>query len=103
MSADITNLLMQIHHYDRGIFLWLYDREFDREILNELPEGLREKLTRLFKPVVFADMVRDLEIDSLVDLAEDFGDKKQEAILEVLEAYDRGALESSRNYLEYFA
>ena len=39
-------------------------------------------------------MVRDLEIDGAVDLAEDFGDKKQEASLEDLEAYDRVALES---------
>ena len=98
--ADLTDLLEQINPFDRSRLIRLYDREFVGEIRTELHDGLREEIIDLLKPDVFADAVRKLETDDVVDLVEDLDNNQQEAVLEVLADTDRVAVESSLNYPE---
>ena len=101
--AHIADLLEQIKSFDRSRLIQLYDREFDGENLTELQEGLREEIIGLLKPKVFADLVRNLETDDVVDLVENLDDNQQEVILAVLGDADRIAVESSLNYSAHSA
>jgi len=51
-------------------------------------------------PEVLAEAVRELETDDVVDLIEDLEEPQQEAILDVLDAGDRVAVEQSLTYPE---
>jgi magnesium transporter len=102
-AADIADLLEQINAYDRRRLIELYGQEFDGEILSELDESIREEVIGLLTPEVLADAVRELDSDDVVDLVEDLEDEQQEAILDILEAGDRLAVQQSLTYPEYSA
>lgn len=99
-AADIADLLEQITPGDRAGLIWLYDREFDGDILSELDESLREEVIGVLRPDVLAEAVRELESDDVVDLVEDLDEPYQEAILEHLEDADRVAVEKALAYPE---
>ncbi len=99
-AADIADLLEQIDPEDRAELVRLFGRQFDGEILSELDEGLREEVISALAPDVLAEAVRELETDDVVDLIEDLEEPQQEAILDVLDAGDRVAVEQSLTYPE---
>ncbi|MGR3462838.1 MAG: magnesium transporter [Roseovarius sp.] len=102
-AADIADLLEQISGGDRRRLIALYGQEFDGDILSELDESIREEVIGLLHPEVLAEAVRELESDDVVDLVEDLEDDQQEAILDILEASDRLAVQQSLTYPEYSA
>jgi len=102
-AADIADLLEQLGSGDRRRLIALYGQEFDGDILSELDESIREEVIGLLQPDVLADAVRELESDDVVDLVEDLEDDQQEAILGILEAPDRLAVQQSLTYPEYSA
>ncbi|EKE43938.1 magnesium transporter [Oceaniovalibus guishaninsula JLT2003] len=91
--ADIADLLEQLDQGPRHRLIALYGREFDGEILSELDDSIREDVIGALAPDVLTDAVRELESDDVVDLLEYLDEPTQEAILEVLEASDRVAVE----------
>ena len=101
--ADIADLLEQISSTDRQRLIALYGQEFDGDILSELDESIREEVIGLLSPEVLAEAVRELESDDVVDLVEDLEDDQQEAILGILEAADRLAVQQSLTYPDYSA
>jgi magnesium transporter len=102
-AADIADLLEQISGSDRKRLIALYGQEFDGDILSELDESIREEVIGLLQPEVLAEAVRELDSDDVVDLVEDLEDEQQEAILDILEAADRLAVQQSLTYPEYSA
>ncbi|WP_226781781.1 magnesium transporter [Oceaniglobus trochenteri] len=102
-AADIADLLEQIDSGDRQRLIVLYGKEFDGEILSELDEGIREEVIAALSPQVLSDAVREMESDDVVDLLEDLEKPQQDAILEVLEAADRLAVERALSFPEYSA
>lgn len=98
--ADIADLLEQVDQPTRRALVALSGREFDGEILTELDEGLRQEVVGALPPEVFADAVRDLETDDVVDLIEDLGAPQQAAALGALGDADRVAVEQSLTYPE---
>ncbi|WP_099826713.1 magnesium transporter [Oceaniglobus indicus] len=101
--ADIADLLEQIDGTDRRDLIVLYGKEFDGEILSELDESIREDVIAALSPQVLSDAVREMESDDVVDLLEDLEKPQQDAILEVLEAADRLAVERALSFPEYSA
>jgi len=102
-AADIADLLEQIGSGDRRRLIALYGQEFDGDILSELDESIREEVIGLLQPQVLAEAVRELESDDVVDLVEDLQDDQQEAILGILTAPERLAVQQSLTYPEYSA
>ncbi|MGR3757721.1 MAG: magnesium transporter [Tranquillimonas sp.] len=102
-AADIADLLEQIETDQRHRLVRLYGREFDGEILSELGEGVREDVIAALSPDVLSEAVRELESDDVVDLLEDLEEPTQEAILSILEASDRVAVEQALKLPEYSA
>jgi magnesium transporter len=102
-AADIADLLEQISGSDRKRLIALYGQEFDGDILSELDESIREEVIGLLQPEVLAEAVRELDSDDVVDLVEDLEDEQQEAILDILEAADRLAVQQSLTYPDYSA
>ncbi len=102
-AADIADLLEQISGGARRRLIALYGPEFDGDILSELDESIREEVIGLLHPEVLAEAVRELDSDDVVDLVEDLEDAQQEAILDILEAADRLAVQQSLTYPEYSA
>jgi len=98
--ADIADLLEQVEDETRTALVRLYGHEFDGDILSELDEGIREEVIAALAPEVLAEAVRELETDDVVDLIEDLEEPQQEAILDVLDAGDRVAVEQSLTYPE---
>ncbi|MET4103108.1 magnesium transporter [Roseovarius sp. MBR-78] len=102
-AADIADLLEQISSGARRRLIALYGPEFDGDILSELDESIREEVIGLLQPDVLAEAVRELDSDDVVDLVEDLEDAQQEAILDILEAADRLAVQQSLTYPDYSA
>ena len=102
-AADVADLLEQISSGDRRRLIALYGQEFDGDILSELDESIREEVIGLLNPEVLAEAVRELDSDDVVDLVEDLEDDQQEAILDILGASDRLAVQQSLSYPEYSA
>ena len=98
--ADIADLLEQISAPERRDLIWLYDREFDGEILSELDESIRDEVVAILRPEVLAYAVRELESDDVVDLIEDLTLFQQDVILDALDDSDRVAVEQSLTYPE---
>jgi len=101
--ADIADLLEQVDSADRRALVTLYGKEFDGEILSELDEAIREDVISALSPQVLSDAVREMESDDVVDLLEDLEKPQQDAILQVLEAADRLAVERALAFPEYSA
>jgi len=102
-AADIADLLEQVDTADRRALITLYGKEFDGEILSELDEAIREDVVKALSPQVLSDAVREMDSDDVVDLLEDLEKPQQDAILRVLEAADRVAVERGLSYPEYSA
>ncbi|MEM9426687.1 MAG: CBS domain-containing protein, partial [Pseudomonadota bacterium] len=101
--ADIADLLEQLEGGERREILLLAGDLIDGEVLSELEEDLRESVIDFLPQEQLAEAVRDLESDDVVDLLEDLNEPQQEALLDVLEAGDRVAVEQALSYPEYSA
>ncbi len=99
-AADIAHLIEQIDARDRRDLLGVWKGGMDGDILSELDENLREEVIESLEPAEFADAVRDLETDDVVDLVEYLDDAQQEAALGALDAGDRAAVETALSYPE---
>ncbi len=98
--ADIADLLEQLSPVDHREFVRLYGDELDGDILSELEEGLREDIISYMAPEVFAEAVRELETDDVVDLIEDLDEPQAEAALDALDDDERVVVEQSLSYPE---
>ena len=101
--ADIADLLEQLEGGERREILLLAGDLIDGEVLSELEEDMRESVIDFLPQEQLAEAVRDLESDDVVDLLEDLNEPQQEALLDVLEAGDRVAVEQALAYPEYSA
>jgi len=101
--ADIADLLEQLDRGPRRELLMLAGDLVDGEVLSELEEDLRESVIDFLPQEQLAEAVRELESDDVVDLLEDLDEPQQEALLDVLEAGDRVAVERALSYPEYSA
>lgn len=101
--ADIADLLEQLDNGQRRELLMLAGDLVDGEVLSELEEDLRESVIDFLPQEQLAEAVRELESDDVVDLLEDLDEPQQEALLDVLEAGDRVAVERALSYPEYSA
>ena len=98
--ADIAHLIEQISVKDRRDLLDVWKGGMDGDILSELDEGLRDEVIASLDAAQFAEAVRDLETDDVVDLVEYLDDVQQEAALGALDAGDRVAVEQALSYPE---
>ncbi len=98
--ADIADLIEQLATEDRYLFVQLYGRSLDGDILSELAEGLREDVVDAMSPEFLAEAVRDLETDDVVDLIEDLDQPQTEAVLGALDEDDRVVVQQSLSYPE---
>jgi len=98
--ADIAHLIEQISVKDRRELLDVWKGGMDGDILSELDEGLRDEVIASLDAAQFAEAVRDLETDDVVDLVEYLDDVQQEAALGALDAGDRVAVEQALSYPE---
>ncbi len=93
--ADIADLLEQLDDGRRRGLLLLAGRLIDGEVLSEIDESVRESVIDFLPDKQLAEAVRELETDDVVDILEDLGEPRQEAILEALDTGDRIAVERS--------
>ncbi|MDO7608901.1 MAG: magnesium transporter [Loktanella sp.] len=98
--ADIAHLIEQISVKDRRDLLDVWKGGMDGDILSELDEGLRDEVIASLDAAQFAEAVRDLETDDVVDLVEYLDDVQQEVALGALDAGDRVAVEQALSYPE---
>jgi len=98
--ADIAHLIEQIGTKDRRALLDVWKGGMDGDILSELDEGLRDEVIASLNAAEFAEAVRDLETDDVVDLVEYLDGEQQEAALGALDASDRVAVEQALSYPE---
>ncbi|MDG1377242.1 MAG: magnesium transporter [Yoonia sp.] len=98
--ADIAHLIEQIGAKDRRDLLEVWKGGMDGDILSELDEGLRDEVIASLNAAEFAEAVRDLETDDVVDLVEYLDGEQQEAALGALDASDRVAVEQALSYPE---
>ncbi len=98
--ADIAHLIEQIGAKDRRALLDVWKGGMDGDILSELDEGLRDEVIASLNAAEFAEAVRDLETDDVVDLVEYLDGEQQEAALGALDASDRVAVEQALSYPE---
>lgn len=98
--ADIAHLIEQISVKDRRGLLDVWKGGMDGDILSELDEGLRDEVIASLNAAEFAEAVRDLETDDVVDLVEYLDNEQQEAALGALDAGDRVAVEQALSYPE---
>ena len=98
--ADIADLIEQLSTEDRHLFVQLYGRSLDGDILSELAEGLREDVVDAMAPEVLAEAVRELETDDVVDLIEDLDQPQTDAVLDALDEDDRVVVQQSLSYPE---
>ena len=99
-AADIAHLIELIDARDRRDLLAVWKGGMDGDILSELNESLREQIIESLAPAEFAEAVRELETDDVVDLVEYLDDAQQEAALDALDAGDRVAVEQALSYPE---
>tara|TARA_R110002051_G_scaffold104963_1_gene177837 strand:- start:54525 stop:55898 length:1374 start_codon:yes stop_codon:yes gene_type:complete len=99
-AADIAHLIELIDARDRRDLLEVWKGGMDGDILSELNENLREQIIESLAPAEFAEAVRELETDDVVDLVEYLDDAQQEAALDALDAGDRVAVEQALSYPE---
>ncbi len=98
--ADIAHLIEQIDAGSRRDLMAVWKGGMDGEILSELDEGLREEIIDNLEPSELAEVVRDLESNDVVDLVEYLDEEQQDAVLDMLEATDRLAVEQALAYPE---
>ncbi|WP_458791252.1 magnesium transporter [Yoonia sp. MH D7] len=99
-AADIAHLIELIDTRDRRALLAVWKGGMDGDILSELTESLREEVIESLDAGEFAEAVRELETDDVVDLVEYLDDAQQEAALGALDAGDRVAVEQALSYPE---
>lgn len=98
--ADVAHLIEQIDGRKRRDLLEVWKGGMDGDVLSELDENLREEVIDSLAPDEFADAVRELETDDVVDLVEYLDEQQQEAALDALNAGDRVAVEQALSYPE---
>lgn len=102
-GADIADIIEGLKTADRRVFLGLYSREIDGEILSEIDEAIREEVIGQLPRQVLAEAVREMDSDDVVDLVEDLDAPEREEILSALDVPDRVAVEQALTYPEYSA
>ena len=98
--ADIAHLIELIDSRQRRDLLSVWKGGMDGDVLSELDEKLREEVIESLAPDEFAEAVRELETDDVVDLVEYLDEEQQEAALDALDAGDRVAVEQALSYPE---
>jgi magnesium transporter len=98
--ADVAHLIELIDPKNRRKLLALWKGGVDGDVLSELDESLREEVIGALAPEEFAEAVRDLDSDDVVDLVEYLDEGRQEAALEALDATDRVAVQQALAYPE---
>ncbi|MDE0984537.1 MAG: magnesium transporter [Yoonia sp.] len=98
--ADVAHLIELIDSRQRRDLLSVWKGGMDGDVLSELDEKLREEVIESLAPDEFAEAVRELETDDVVDLVEYLDEEQQEAALDALDAGDRVAVEQALSYPE---
>lgn len=101
--ADIADLLEQVGPEHRAAIVAHCEKDLDGEVLSELDEEVRDEVMAILSPGALTEAVRELESDDVVDILEDLGAERREAVLSALDIADRMAARQALAYPEHSA
>jgi len=96
--GDIAHLLSSYPPRVRQVLWGLLESDQEADVLNELPEELRNAFLVEMEPEVLASIVNRLDDDDVADILQDLPDQLTEQVLAVIDEADRTRLETVLAY-----
>ena len=96
--GDIAHLLSSYPPRIRQVLWGLLESDQEADVLNELPEELRNAFLVEMEPEVLASIVHRLDDDDVADILQDLPDQLTEQVLAVIDEADRTRIETVLAY-----
>ncbi len=96
--GDVAHLLSSYPPRVRRVLWSLLESEQEADVLNELPEELRNGFLIDMEPEALASIVHQLDDDDVADILQDLPDQLTEQVLAVIDDADRARIETVLAY-----
>lgn len=98
--ADLAELMEVMRPQDLRPLVEMLGADFNKEVLSELDEAIRDDIIAMLEPEDLAAAVQEMDSDDAVYVLEDMDEREQREVLNQIPAEDRAALEQSLDYPE---
>lgn len=98
--ADLAEFLEIIRQDERRAVIEMLGPAFNKEVLSELDETVRDEVIELLEPADIAAALQEMESDDAVYILEDMDEREQREVLDQMPALDRAVLEKTLEYPE---
>ncbi|MEL0086571.1 MAG: magnesium transporter, partial [Halieaceae bacterium] len=96
--GDVAHLLSSYPPRVRRVLWSLLESDQEADVLNELPEELRNGFLIDMEPEALASIVHQLDDDDVADILQDLPDQLTEQVLAVIDDADRARIETVLAY-----
>lgn len=98
--GDVAHLIASSPPGYRPVLWSLLEAEQEAEVVNELPEDLRNAFLAELQPEALASIVGQLDDDDVADILQDLPDAVTSAVLAIMDTQDRARIETVLSYAD---